>query len=207
MISLFIDTSSVDVSIAILRDSSVLASVTKSIPNQHSVYTVSFIDDVLKKANLGTRDVQKIMVVVGPGSFTGLRIGVTIAKVYGYLENIDVIPVSSLKMRSLSCSHDYCLSIIDAHHDHFYMGLYDKDNSSVIEEKYASLDEVRKIISEYNPSIVSDMDGKIDDIDYFKQELDFSKIYSFYKDVSGGNVHFLKPNYLKLPQVLEERHD
>ena len=132
MISLFIDTSSSDVSIALVKDNKILSSITKNIPNEHSIYTTSFLDKVIKDANITSKDINKIMVVNGPGSFTGVRIGVTIAKVFAYLQNIDIICVSSLKMRALSLEHDYCLSIIDAKHDNYYLGLYNKENEEVI---------------------------------------------------------------------------
>ena len=123
MITLFIDTSSSDVSIAILRDGIVLDKIIENIPNKHSVYTVSYIDSLLKKCNIKPKDVKNIMVVNGPGSFTGVRIGVTIAKTFAYLNDVSIIPISSLKMLALSISHDYCLSLIDAHHDNYYIGL------------------------------------------------------------------------------------
>ena len=207
MITLLIDTSSSDVSIAVLRDNVVLSSVIKCIPFQHSIYTVSFIDSALKDAHLVPHDIDKIMVVTGPGSFTGLRIGVTIAKVYAYLEDIDIIPISSLKMRSISCHHDYCLSIIDAHHKHFYIGLYDKDNVDVMEEHYGDVEEVLDIIEKYHPVIVSDMDGEVGDYSYKKQELDIEKIVSYYQSAKSFNPHLVNPNYLKKPQALEEAHD
>ena len=207
MITLLIDTSSADVSIAVLRDSAVLSSIVESTPYQHSIYTVSFIDTVLHNVGLKAGDISRIMVVSGPGSFTGLRIGVTIAKVYAYLCKIEIIPISSLKMRSISCKHNNCLSIIDAHHDHYYIGLYDEDNNNLMDECYCSKNEVLKIISEYKPIIVSDMDGSIQDISYHKQELDFSLIVSYYDSYSSVVPHLVNPNYLKKPQALEEHHD
>ena len=105
---LFIDTSGTDVSISIINDDKILVNINEKVLNSHSIYTVSFIDKALKEANLNTKDIDKILVVTGPGSFTGVRIGVTIAKVYAYLRKIEVISVSSLKMLSLSCVHDYC---------------------------------------------------------------------------------------------------
>lgn len=206
MITLLIDTSSSDVSIAILRDSTILSSVVENIPYQHSVYTVSYIDLALHQAHLTARDINRIMVVIGPGSFTGLRIGVTIAKVYAYLQNIDVIPISSLKMRSISCEHNYCLSIIDAHHDCYYAGLYDKNNDDLMEECFCSKEELLDIISKYHPIIVSDMDGIVGNINYSKQELDFSKIVSYYYHSSSVDSHLVNPNYLKKPQVLEGKN-
>ena len=207
MITLFIDTSSSDVSIAILKDNIILSKINESIPNQHSIYTVSFIDKALKEAKLTPHDIKKIMVVTGPGSFTGLRIGVTIAKVYAYLENIEITPISSLKIRSISINHDYCLSIIDAHHDNYYIGLYDKNNEEIIKEQFQTKEKVLELIEKYHPLIISDLNGKIENYEYTKQELDISKIAAYYQNAKTYNSHSINPNYLKLPQALEEKND
>ena len=147
------------------------------------------------------------MIVTGPGSFTGLRIGVTIAKTFAYINNIEVIPISSLKIRALSLKHDNCLSIIDAHHNNYYIGLYDKDNNNIINEKFTNKEEIVKLIKEYNPIIISNLDGTIDNISYKKQELDFNKIVTYYQNETGINPHLVNPNYLKLPQALEVKND
>lgn len=204
MISLFIDTSSADVSIAIVKGDKILSKIVKNIPNEHSIYTTSFLDKVIKKASIDVSDVDRILVVNGPGSFTGVRIGVTVAKVYAYLENIDIICVSSLKMRAISCSHDYCLAVIDARHGNYYFGLYDSNNNEVIEEQFASYEMVRDLIDKYNPVIVSDNDIMIDNIRVKRQELDFVAIVDYYKDYNSLNCHLVVPNYLKLPQALEK---
>ena len=128
MISLFIDTSASDVSIAILKDDKILSEINKSIPNQHSIYVVPFIDEVLKNASLTPDRIEKIYVVTGPGSFTGVRIGVTIAKTYAYLKKLPITAISSLKMLALSNPNETVLSLIDAKHNHYYLGLYDKNN-------------------------------------------------------------------------------
>lgn len=207
MITLFIDTSSADVSIAVLKGREILSSITSNIPNEHSIYTVKFIDDCLKKANLKPVDVQRIMVVTGPGSFTGVRIGVTIAKVYAYLENIEVIEVSSLKMLALSLEHQYCLSLIDAHHDNYYLGLYDKENNEVISEQFNTKKCVLELIKKYQPVIISCDNIDVDGMEVKKQQLDISKVVAYYEISKSINPHLVVPNYLKLPQALEERHD
>ena len=207
MITLLIDTSSYDVSIAILRNNNILSQKIENLPNQHSIYTVKFINDTIKEANITPQEINKIMIVTGPGSFTGLRIGVTIAKTFAYINNIEVIPISSLKIRALSLKHDNCLSIIDAHHNNYYIGLYDKDNNNIINEKFTNKEEIVKLIKEYNPIIISNLDGTIDNISYKKQELDFNKIVTYYQNETGINPHLVNPNYLKLPQALEVKND
>ena len=203
MISLFIDTSSSDVSIAIIKDNNILSYITKEVPNEHSVYTVKYISDILIKASLTPKDIDKIMVVNGPGSFTGVRIGVTIAKTYAYLLNKELILLSSLKILSISTNHDYCLSLISAKNDNYYIGLYNKDNNIVIEEQFANIDKVLQIINKYNPKIVSDNNIEINNNKITKQKLDFIKIINYYKNAKSINPHLAVPNYLKLPQALE----
>ena len=191
MISLFIDTSSSDVSIAIIKDNKPLSIISKNMPNQHSTYTTKCIHDALEEAKLNAEDIDKIMIVNGPGSFTGVRIGVTIAKVYAYLLNKDIICLSSLKILALAQKHDNILSLIDARHDNYYIGLYDKDNN--------------EIIKEYNPICVSNKEFLIDDIEVRKVDLDIPKIVDYYKEKACENCHMVVPNYLKLPQAMEKR--
>ncbi len=205
MISLFIDTSSSDVSIAIIKDKNILASICKETPNEHSIYTVKYLDDILKESNLNPEDIDKIMIVNGPGSFTGVRIGVTVAKTYAYLLKKDIITISSLKMLALSTNHDYIMSLIDAKHDNYYIGLYDKDNNEIIKEQFIHIDKILEIINKYNPKLVSDNNIIINNIKVPKQELDFVKIVEYYKDNKTLNPHSVVPNYLKLPQALEDK--
>ena len=205
MITLFIDTSSSDVSIALVKDNTILSSITQNLPNQHSIYTTSYIDKVLKETSLEPKDIDKIMVVNGPGSFTGVRIGVTIAKVFAYILKKDIICLSSLKIRAISSNHNNCLSIINANRNNYYIGLYNQENNEIIEEQFNNKDFVIDIINKYNPTIVSENDLTIDDITIEKTPLDIVKIVNYYKEYATTNPHLVVPNYLKLPQALEEK--
>ncbi len=207
MISLFIDTSSKDVSIALIRDGEILSKITECIPNEHSIYTVSYIDKCLKECKLAPEEVDMIMVVNGPGSFKGVRIGVTIAKTYGYLLQKKVIPVSSLKMLAIGMNSDYILALIDAKHDNYYMGLFDRDYNEVIPSQFANRDMVLEVIEKYDPVMVSNDDIDVNGVAIKKRELDIGAIVSYYENDEGVNVHMLNPNYLKLPQPMEEEND
>ena len=205
MINLYIDTSSSDVSIACLKDDTLLYSIIRNIPNKHSVYTLSYIKEVLDSSNIDKRNIDNIYVVNGPGSFTGIRIGLTIAKTYSYLLDKPLIPVSSLKALALSTNKDLVLSIIKANSSNYYIGLYDNNYNEIIEEQFINKDNLKEIINKYNPYIISNEELNINDIKINKINLDFSKIINYYKDSKKYNSYELKPNYLKLPQAMENK--
>lgn len=207
MISLFIDTSASDVSIALYKNEKVLNEINKNIPNQHSIYVVPFIDELLKKSSITPDMIKKIYVVTGPGSFTGVRIGVTIAKTYAYLKKIPITAVSSLKMLALSKEGETILSLIDAKHNNYYLGLYNKEKKEIIKEHFGNKEEVLKIIEKHHPVIVSNEEINNEEIKTSKQTLDIQKIISYYQNEQEDNYFTIKPNYLKLPQALEDRHD
>ena len=204
MITLFIDTSNQDVSIALLKDGKIINKITKSIPNEHSKYAVSYIDEVLKKSEITPKEVQSIMVVNGPGSFTGVRIGLTIAKVYALLNNIKVTLISSLKCLAIGNNKNkYILSLINARNDNYYIGFYDNNYNDVINEHFGNIDEVNDIINKYNDVLVVSNNSDNDNVKVIN-ELDIESIYNYYKDKVKVNPHMVLPNYLKLPQVLEK---
>lgn len=204
MISLFIDTSLVNVSISIIKDNKILSIIQKDIPNMHSVYTTKFIKDVLDKANIDANDIDNIMVVNGPGSFTGVRIGVTVAKTYGYLIKKDLTLVSSLKSLAISSNYsDLVMCLIPANKSSYYVGIYDKEYNSVIDECCMKKEEVLGLCNKYNPYIVSVDTSIIGKYKINKVNLDILKIVNYYLDKEKINPHAALPNYLKLPQALE----
>lgn len=206
MICLFIDTSLVNVSISVTKDDKILSLIQKEIPNMHSVYATKFVKDVLDEAGIDANQVDKIMVVNGPGSFTGVRIGVTIAKTYGYLIKKDIIPVSSLKSLAISSKYDgIIMSIIPANKSNYYIGIYDKDYNVIVDEQFINKEKIVELCNKYNPYIVGIDTSIIGTYKINKQNIDISKVVEYYKDKENVNYHKIIPNYLKLPQAIEER--
>ena len=153
MISMFIDTSLSDVSIGLIKDGKLLSKINKSIPGKHSVYVTKYVDDILKENKLSPKAVDEIIVVNGPGSFTGIRIGVTIAKMFAYLQNIRIVTITSLKARIIGEKANYFLSKIDAKHGNYYIGLYDHKYNT-IKEKFSNTTEIEELINKYSPEVV-----------------------------------------------------
>ena len=193
MISLFIDTSLSDVSIALVKEGNLLSIIHNNIPGEHSIYVSKYLEDILKENNLSPKEVDEIIVVNGPGSFTGIRIGVTIAKIFAYLQNIRIVTITSLLARVIGVHSKYILSRIDAKHGNYYIGLYD-ENYNKIREEFANTEEMNKIINKYSPEIV--------DID---KEYDIEKIIEYTKKLSSENPHAVNPIYLKLPEAMEKK--
>ncbi len=205
MITLLIDTSLEYVRVALIKDGKLLAGKEENVPNMHSVYATSYIKKVLDEALIDANDIEKIMVVNGPGSFTGVRIGVTIAKTYGYLIKKEVTPLSSLKCMALSKkSNTNIMSLISARRNNYYMGLYNDKYEEIVPEGFYDVNQIMELINKYQPVVVSNEYNVIGNVKLEKVNFDWISIYNYYKDEETINAHKLVPNYLKLPQVLED---
>lgn len=192
MISMFIDTSLSDVSIALIRDKKLVSCIHNNIPGQHSIYVTKYIEDILKDNNLSPDNVDEIVVVSGPGSFTGIRIGVTIAKMFAYLKQIRIVSITSLKARAVGKSSDYILSLIDAKHGNYYIGLYDKDYNKIIEE-FNTEEKIKELKEKYHPLVVDP-----------NTEYNIEKIIKYCQKLPNENPHSVNPIYLKLPEAMEK---
>lgn len=95
---LAIDTSGKSLSIAILQDEQIIGEKFLNISNQHSVNLLPALDSLFKEVDLGYDQLFAIAVTVGPGSFTGIRIGIATANAMAYGLDIPVLGVSSLKV-------------------------------------------------------------------------------------------------------------
>ena len=135
MTYLFLDTSSNTLILSLIKEDKIIDKIIMESLKEHSIYAVEKLDEILKNNNLTPNDVDKIFVVNGPGSFTGVRIGVTIAKTYAYCLKKDIVPISSLKMKILEYkNYDNYVSVMKDKRDLVYCGIYDKKYKTISEE-------------------------------------------------------------------------
>jgi len=197
---LFIDTSLSNLVIGIVDNSKLLYSKSIRLNNELSIYVFPYLEEAFNSCNMKPTDIDIIMVVEGPGSFTGVRIGITIAKVYAWTLAKKIIPISSLRAMALSSNnYDYVVPIIDARSDSYYASIYNYNNEIIMNEKYISkkqlIDEISKLDGKVN--VISDNEFNIDDLRIKKESLDILKIVEYYNDNEGVSPHQLVPNYLK----------
>ena len=117
---LSVDTSSATASVAIVENDFVIMEKFSEDQKSHSEKIVPLIDELLKEAKFTLKDIDEFCVCTGPGSFTGIRIGVALVKGMAQALNKNVIGVSSLLGLINSCDDDNVCSIIDALHDNVY---------------------------------------------------------------------------------------
>lgn len=186
MYSLFIDTHATDINVCLYKDGKVLKSIIKESVFQHSVYTLPIIKDLLTEFKLIAKDLGLIIVVNGPGSFTGIRIGVTIAKTMAYSLNIPIKVIDSLVIKAISLNDNTkYVSIVDRHGA--YVACFDEYNKA--KEKYRYVNT-----KEYN-----ELDNKHKYTD--KVKLDFASIYKYCIDLPTINPHLVNPLYVKDVEV------
>jgi len=143
MISLFIDTHLKDVVLALYKEEVLLSLKTLSEPKEHSTVCVPLLVQFLEENRLQPKDISDIVVVNGPGSFTGVRIGVTIAKTLSYTLSIPIRAISSLEL-FLPISDSYELLALSEKNGYF-VGKLDSSCQSILEYSYVNKEEFLKL--------------------------------------------------------------
>ena len=201
MICLFLDSSSEKLKVSLLNDDKIIYDKELITKNDHSSYLVTCIEEAFKTNNIDFKDLNRIIVSIGPGSFTGTRISVTVAKVYAYSFDIETFGISSLEMMIYSNNnYDYYVPVIEDKNDKLYYSIFDKDRKRIIDDKYSSLEELYNTLNDYkgNILIISHTGKKYDKYDSTEEKLDANEINkNILINNEKVNPHLLKPNYIK----------
>lgn len=119
---LAIDTS-VGISVALLEGAEVLAEVTKTEHGIQGEQTAALIQQLLDKTGLATGDLTNVVVGVGPGPFTGLRVGIATAQAFGFARQIPVTGICSLDAVARDFAQS-CIVVTDARRKELYWAKY-----------------------------------------------------------------------------------
>ncbi|MCM3715817.1 tRNA (adenosine(37)-N6)-threonylcarbamoyltransferase complex dimerization subunit type 1 TsaB [Halalkalibacter oceani] len=123
---LAIDTSSFIMGVALTDDERTVAELTTNLKKNHSLRLMPAIEQMMKEAEISPRELEKIIVAKGPGSYTGVRIGVTTAKTMAWSLGIPVVGVSSLAVLAQAGRffHGVIVPLMDARRGQVYTGSY-----------------------------------------------------------------------------------
>ena len=204
---LYIDTSSNYLYSAIAEDKTILAEVKEEFGQSLSEEALPKIVTLFEQANLNPKDIQKIIVVDGPGSFTGIRIGITIAKVYAWSLNIPITTIKSLEAMAISSdSKKIHIPMINARRGYVYAAIYGAENEVILKPQHIELKELQKEIEKLSQEYEFISNDEFD-TEFIKEAYspNFSKIIMHYKDRENINPHAVNPKYLKLTEAEESR--
>lgn len=200
---LLIDTTTSNITVSIIKDQTILSEYRENILSDMSSKLLPIIDKSLKNLNLKLDDIDKIFVVNGPGSFTGIRVGVTTAKTIAWALKKEINSLSSLElMATTKTNKKYLVPMIDARRGNVFAGIYDKELNCIKSDKLVNLKEfINDLNNEYEFVSYDSVDIKT----LIKPEIDVLKIISKHIKDKGINPHNLNPNYLKLTEAEENK--
>ncbi len=206
MRKLFLDTSSSHVLIAIIEDDNILYLYNDEILDDMSSKIMPIIAEGFKKLNFSINDINKIFVANGPGSFTGIRIGVTIAKTIAWALKKDIVSISTLELyASTDINTKYIVPMIDARRRYVYTGVYDNNLNVIMENKYTNYDEFVKAIN--NDYTIVSYDKQLSSHVPLPNLI---KLLNKHENDTSMVAHNVNPNYLKRTEAeeqLEHRND
>jgi tRNA threonylcarbamoyladenosine biosynthesis protein TsaB len=159
--------------------------------NNHSVTIMPYLQKMLENEKIKLQEIDEIIVGVGPGSYTGVRIGVTVAKMIAYLNNLSLYKVSSLALMASSSNKPYVLALIDARRGNAFMGLYANSDEKLNLVKDDCLQNIEKFKSSFDVNFEVVEEGKPDVNKLLKSNL----------LIKVDDVHSLTPNYLQVTEA------
>lgn len=202
---LYIDTSSSYLYSAIVEDDKLVASVSEEYGQSLSEIALPKIVEMFDKNNLSPESVDKIIVVNGPGSFTGIRIGITIAKVYAWAKKLPITTITSLEAMAISSpSSKTHVPMLNARRGYVYAAIYDENNNVIRKPehvKWEVLKEDLDKIPDYEIISNDEFDWEVEENSYIP---DFVAIVTKFKDKEDMNPHAVNPDYLKLTEAEEK---
>ncbi|PMC33953.1 tRNA (adenosine(37)-N6)-threonylcarbamoyltransferase complex dimerization subunit type 1 TsaB [Bacillus sp. UMB0899] len=134
MKALAIDTTNNVLGISLVEEETVVGEYITNLKKNHSVRAMPAIERLLHDCDVTPKDLEKIIVATGPGSYTGVRIGVSIAKTMAWALKIPIVGISSLEILAANGRYfDGLISpIFDARRGQVYTGLYQYENSELV---------------------------------------------------------------------------
>lgn len=190
---LFIDSATATLVVAIVIDGEITYLYNKHVDKDMSSNVMPVIAEAFKVSGIEPKDLNKIFAVNGPGSFTGIRVGLTVAKTMAWALKIPVVPISSLEAIASTGNDETNIALIDARRGYVYAGAYDEKLNNKFADTHILLEDL-----DIKGTYIS-----YDGFDAIKPQVDVLKIIQKHAEDEGVNPHTLNPKYLKLTEAEE----
>ena len=204
------DTSSKALSLAILEDKQVLAETMINIKKNHSITLMPAIDFLMASLDWTPKDLDRIVVAEGPGSYTGLRIAVATAKTLAHTLNIELVGMSSLLALVPRQQEGLLVPLMDARRNNVYAGFYE-NAKPVMPEAHLSFAEVLEkvtdaeqvtFVGEVGP-FVEQIQEQLPQASYQESLPNAANLALWAWDKKANSLHDFVPNYLKRVEAEE----
>ncbi len=193
MATLLLDSSNTSLSVGIESKGELLGFISYEAWQAQSEHMIPEIDNLLKKYSLTRKDISGVVTSIGPGSYTGVRISLTIAKVIALCLDVPIYPVSSLRVLKDNDKPSICL--INARSGRSYFGVFEKDKV-IVSDTIKTNEEVLAYIKEHPSYSIC---GNVSYLGYENLDTNIClQMVSLLKSLSPfENSLALKPVYLK----------
>lgn len=213
---LAIDTSTMISTVTIASDNEIIGDFNVNQQRTHSESLVPMIENLLKLLGMTIKDIDAFVISKGPGSFTGLRIGMTVAKTLAQVNDKNLIPISTLEALANNSSSNYLKApLMDARGNRVYAAVYGKDGKEIIEEDLYEIEDFVKLVDALDEEVelIGEISGKY--CKYFKNAhtlpINFNNCIGK-SLVRLGLIHInestnlfeISPNYLRKSQAERE---
>ena len=223
---LAVDTSATAASVAVAEENKLIGEFSINTALTHSQTLMPMVDVLLKNTGLSVNDINAVAVNAGPGSFTGVRIGVAAVKGIAFPKNLPCVSVSTLESMAYNMLGNDCVvcSVMDARCSQVYNALFRVKGCTVTrmtDDRALSLTDLKNELRNINEKVVLVGDGAVLCSKFLGEELEnimlapfnnriqtaSSVAYAAFEKINNGETvkaDELMPVYLRLPQAQRE---
>lgn len=199
---LAIDTSGTQLTVILYVDGKIYSEFDKNCGVNHSVALMPSVEKLCEKANVKTSQLDFFASVVGAGSFTGIRIGISTVKALAFAVNKPILKITSFDTIAYNIEKGKNLAVIDAGHDGYYVAGYE-NNKVVFNPQYVDKETLLLLNKEYDFYSGSKIEGVKTKVVSLEKGL--IKAIEVKKDEISYNYEDLAPLYCRKSQAEEGR--
>lgn len=151
MFTLLLDSSNTSLTVGLAKDNLLLEEISYEAWQSQSEHMIPEINKLLEKYKVENKDLKEVVVAIGPGSYTGVRIAITIAKTIATVLDVKVYTISSLRCQKDGKNPSIC--VINARSNRSYIGVYE-DQKIIIDDCIMTNDKVLEYINEHPDFVI-----------------------------------------------------